>query len=414
MKLMSKSTVIAMAIVIIAALLTGCSASAEGDTEKHSEALSLIVGNHLCSRELNLNSPTILNAVSETIASYGFISVVSVDGSPSLLAADSYDIPEQYKKASKEKLKADAENKARELMMQVSEVKADDREVDTLEAIRIAVRSFASVPETANKTLIIVDTGWSTTGLVNFENNILGADPQAIADMLAEKEAIPDLSNITIIWQQMGDVAEPQQELSPKQRITLENIWKAIIERGGGTFECSPEVPNNDVIGGSLPEVSAIKLPEEEPVKFDAETMTVSDTLFSEPVFFTEEQIQFKGDSDAYVDPGKAKNCIEPIAEYMNAKPDFTILLIGTTAGDTDSQYVRDLSYARANAVKNSLVGMGVSETRIVVVGLGNCDPWHIYGVGTSGELAAQNRKVVMISTDDEMAGKILSEYERG
>ena len=408
MKLMIKSTVIVMAIVIISALLTGCSASAERDTEDHSEALSLVVGNHLCSRELNLNSPTILNAVSETIASYGFISVVSVDGSPSLLAADSYDIPEQYKKASKEKLKADAENKARELMLQVNEVKADDREVDTLEAIRIAVRSFASVPETANKTLIIVDTGWSTTGLVNFENNILSADPQAIADMLAEKEAIPDLSNITIIWQQMGDVAEPQQELSPKQRIALENIWKAIIEKGGGIFKCSPEVPNNDVIGGSLPEVSAIKLPE------DAETMTVSDALFSEPIFFTEEQIQFKGDSDAYVDPRKAKNCIEPVAEYMNAKPDFTILLIGTTAGDTDSQYVRDLSYARANAVKNSLVGMGVSETRIVVVGLGNHDPWHIYGAGTSGELAAQNRKVVMISTDDEMAGKILSEYERG
>lgn len=200
----------------------------------------------------------ILDAVSETIADYGFISVVSVDGPPSLVAADSYDIPEQYKKASESKLRADAKNKAHNLMMQVVGVRADDGEVDTLEAIRIAVRSFDSAEEMADRKIIVVDTGWCTTGLMNFGNNLLNGDPEAVAKMLDER---------------------------------------------------------NDV---------------------------------------------------------------------------------------------RELSKARADAVKRSLLEMGVEEERVVTTGLGNGDPWHIYGVGTKGDLAAQNRKVVMLGADSDEAAEIM------
>ena len=87
---------------------------------------------------------------------------------------------------------------------------------------------------------------------------------------------------------------------------------------------------------------------------------------------------------------------------------DFTLLLAGTTAGDENSDFAKRLSYDRANAVKNTLVSLGVREERIVTAGLGSGDPWHIYGVGESGDLAAQNRKVVLMSTESDDAALIL------
>lgn len=409
MKRMRKAAAI-FAAGVISTLLTGCSDDMHVKTDSNPKALSIVVGNHMCSRELNLNSPMIMETVSDTIGNYGFISIVGVDGSPSLIAADDYDIPEQYKNAAETKLHADAQKKAHSLMMQLGEVRADDCEVDTLKALQMAVRSFDAVPETADRTIIVVDTGWSTTGLLDFSNHLLNGEPEAIAEMLDEKNAIPDMQGVTVKWQQMGDVAAPQQELSQSQVFMLEEIWRAVIEKGGGIFEHSDIPPNNGTIGGSLPEVSVIELPWEEPVKFDIKN-TAS---FEEPVFFSEEQIRFYGDSDRYKDPEKAMDCIEPVAEYMLANTDFRLLLAGTTAGDEDSKYVRELSYARANAVKNSLVEMGVPETRIFVAGLGNSDPWHIYGVGTEGALAAQNRKVVMISADAREAVLIQQKYGGG
>lgn len=410
MKNLIKVYALLAAGLIMMCTITGCSDKKQVIAEDTQDALAIVVGNHLCSKELNLNSPLIMDAVSDTIGNYGFISVISVDGLPSLIAADSYDIPEQYKNAAKSKLRADAENKAHNLMMKISEVKADDSEVDTLEALRTAVRSFASAEEGASRKIIVVDTGWSTTGLLDFGNNLINAEPSAVAEMLAEKDAIPDLTGTTVIWQQLGDVAEPQQELSPGQTLALEAIWQAIIEKGGGSFKCSATVPNEGSVGGSLPGVSTIELQMEEPVKFDESKVETEEISFDAPVIFGEEQIQFKGDSDEFVDIEKALSCIRPVADYMNGHPGFNLLLVGTTAGDEDNQYVRELSYARASAVKKTLVELGISEDRIMVKGLGNHDPWHIYGVGTEGELAAQNRKVVMISAEAEEAVKLLDE----
>ena len=52
--------------------------------------------------------------------------------------------------------------------------------------------------------------------------------------MLEEREALPDLTGITVYWLGMGQVAEPQEKLNPKQTKNLEEIWKAVIEASGG------------------------------------------------------------------------------------------------------------------------------------------------------------------------------------
>ena len=111
----------------------------------------------------------------------------------------------------------------------------------------------------------------------------------------------------------------------------------------------------------------------------------------------TEEQVRFLGDSAEFADPDAARGVIRPIAEYLKAHPAFRLLLIGTTAGDGDTEYARALSEQRAEAVRQALIALGANPEQITARGLGSQDPWHIPGAGTDGPLAAQNRKVVLL-----------------
>ena len=165
---------------------------------------------------------------------------------------------------------------------------------------------------------------------------------------MEEKDEIPDFTGITVVWQQMGDVALPQQDLSQTQRKRLQEIWGGIVERGGGTF--------------------------------------------------------------AYLDEDEAVATIQPIADYLLEHEQITVLLAGTTAGDEDSDYTMTLSQKRADAVRSTLVQLGVDESRIVTMGLGSSDPWHVYGAGYEGSIASGNRKVVLLDASSDTAKEILSE----
>ena len=48
-----------------------------------------------------------------------------------------------------------------------------------------------------------------------------------IVDMLKEREALPDLSGITVYFLGMAQVEAPQEKLTPKQSNNLTSIWKA-------------------------------------------------------------------------------------------------------------------------------------------------------------------------------------------
>lgn len=85
-------------------------------------------------------------------------------------------------------------------------------------------------------------------------------------------------------------------------------------------------------------------------------------------------------------------------------------MLAGTTAGDEDSDYTMTLSKKRADAVRETLIHLGVDESRIVSVGLGSNNPWHVYGAGYEGSIAASNRAVVLLDASCDTAKEILSE----
>ena len=402
-------TIICLAVSAVG--FTGCGSRTSAEEESGMDAVCYAIAPTANSQGLNFNSPLVQDTIFDTILDYGYVSVVLVDGKPELIAADSYDIDDQYKKASKNILKTDARAKATALINYMEDQIANNAQVDYLEGLRMAVRSLSSLKGYDSKTIVVIGTGLSTQGTLNFKNNLLSVEPEDVLDQLEEKDEIPDFTGITVVWQQMGDVASPQQDLSQTQRKRLQEIWGGVVERGGGTFEYDDIMANPVNTQASYPTVDTVDLPTETPVDFDAAMFDTEDeSPLEEPVMLTEEQVSFVPDKSIYLNEKKAMETIQPIADYLAAHKQITVLLAGTTAGDQDSDYTMTLSQKRADAVKNSLIQLGVDESRIVAVGLGSNDPWHVYGAGFEGSIASGNRKVVLLDASSDTAQKILSE----
>lgn len=391
-----------------ALLLTGCAGSKPASQEP--KAVCFAVANTANSQGLNLGSTLVQDTVRDTIEGYGCISVVNIDGSPEVIFAESFDIPEQYKQASAQKLKADAQANAAGFLVSLGGVIADDPEVDYLEGLRLAVRSMDSMQSGGDRTIVMLGTGLSTAGTLNFGNNLLSAEPEVLVQMLAERKEIPDLTGIRVVWQQLGDVAAPQKPLSQSQRLRLQEIWQGIVERGGGSFQCS-DMMAVPAAGADYPAVSVVELAPEAPIAFAPEEIPEAAPL-STPIMLTEEQVTFVGDRADYLRPKEAEETITPIAEMLQRNPEITILLVGTTAGDATNAYTLKLSQSRAETVRDTLIALGISGDRIQTLGMGASDPWHISGAGTEGSFAAANRKVVILDAASETAKELVKNEE--
>lgn len=401
-------------VFILSGTLAGCSKGSADHASDKKTAVCFVVGGHANSQGLNMNSPLVQDTVYNTIRNYGFIGVVSVDGKPEAVHAASYDIDAKYKSASAEKLDMDARSKASNVIVSMQNVVANDPEVDYLAALRQATRLLSPLEGYDSRLIIVLGTGLGTTGVLDFNNNLISAEPDVVVNLLDEKLEIPDFSGITVYWQQMGDVAAPQKELTSAQRLKLQGIYGGIVEAGGGTFVYNEIIANPVNTTSQLPAVTPVELPDDTPLYFDPvafeETTGEEENVFEEPVVLTEEQITFISDRAEYLYPEEAMKTLQPIAEYLIEHP-VTILLAGTTAGDTDSENTKALSLARAVTVKATLVELGVDNSRIIAVGLGSVnDPWHIWGTGYEGAAASSNRKVVLLDADSVTAKTILEQ----
>lgn len=394
-------------VIALVSTLAGCSGNGvKAPAEK--AAVCYVIANTANSKGLNFNSPLVQDTVYSTVRNYGFISVVNADGKPEIVHATSYDLEDKYKSASEEKLDMDARSKATNIILSMQSIMADDPEVDYLESLRLAVRTLSSLEGYDSKTIVLMGTGLSTTGVMNFSNNLISAEPEMVINLLNEKSEIPDFKGITVYSQQLGDVAAPQQELTSAQRIKLEKIYGGIVETGGGNFVYNEIIANPVDDTKQYPTVTPVKLPSDAPISFE-EVVFEEENIFEEPVFLTEEKIGFVADKDVFLNPSEASETLRPVAEYLASHPSISIVLAGTTAGDSDSDFTLTLSRKRAETVKNALIDLGVSADRIITIGLGSeKDPWHVYNAGYDGAAASGNRKVVLLDASSERAASIL------
>ena len=395
-------------VITLSAVFTGCNKTEE-PIEKN--AVCYVVANTANSQGLNLQSPLVQDTIYSTILNYGYISVVNADGVPEVVLAQSFDIDAKYKNASKDKLAMDARSKATNLINGMHNIVANDPEVDYIEALRLAVRSLSSLEGFDSKRIVVLGTGLSTTGVIDFKNNLISAEPEVVVELLKEKSEIPNFADITVYWQQLGDVAAPQEALTTAQKNKLQKIYGLLVENSGGTFVYNDIMANPVNESVEYPSVTPVEFPEDTPIAFEADTLNIEDDkAFQEPQVLNESKVEFVADKSDYLYPDKAVENIRPVAEYLIQHKTVSLLLIGSTAGDLTNESTLKLSQDRAEAVKRTLVELGVEENRIITKGMGSSDPWHVPNVGYEGAAASSNRKVVLLDSRTATAQSIIEE----
>ena len=197
----------ALLIIIISMSLCGCSNTVE-DTPL---ALSIVVGAHSNAGSIPLNAETVTSQLYQVAQTQGNITIIRADGAPAVVFQTT--IPELPTDGlSENKQKAIAGEYVGQLQAVLDQLSAEVPEVDTLEAIRLGASALSK--DEKNKVLLVLDTGLSSTGYLDFTQGLLNAEPEAIVAALDEAEALPELKGMSVLWASCGRTAAPQPSLS--------------------------------------------------------------------------------------------------------------------------------------------------------------------------------------------------------
>lgn len=400
-----------VAFILILGSLTGCKENDNQNDTLKKQAVAFLIANTGNSQGINLESQLVQDTVYDVIRHDGYILILNVDGVPDMAYSKEFEV--DNKGGSEAKHDLDARILTNDVLTCMKSVIANDPETDYMASLQLASRALNSLSgEYDSKSVIILGTGLSSAGVLNFQNNVLSADPKSIVDMLADRKEIPDMSSLSVYWQQLADTKAPQRDLNSMQKQKLQDIYTAIIEAGGGTlkFDDSLPVTAEDT---NYPTVTPIDIPDETPMVFDSTDINTEEDLFEEPIALTEEQLHFVGDKAEFLeDTQEVLNVLEPIATYMKERNE-SILLVGTTAGDTDDKKTLQLSYERAKCLKNVLVqNLNVDEKQCKAIGVGSHGPWHVSGLDPQKQESAVNRRVFLLKADSEIAQSILKEEQ--
>ena len=400
-----------LAVLIIVSMFSGCGSVSETPT-----SVAVVIGNHDNSKTLPIQSSEVTSLITEAASTFGSVSIIVADGNPFCEASFRISAPSKSG-LSDNKLRQIAEEQSASILQLLSQSYAVTAEVDTLDAISLAARSLKDEPDKNNKYILILDTGLSTTGSLNFTNNLIESDADILCEQLVELKAIPDLEDISVIWIGLGDTATPQQDLSPRQLKNLKTIWDAILTEGEAKTVYFSSVLSGGVISTQqLPSVSTVNLLSEPEILYEFEGTDISELEFPDVIIFNEERVAFIGDSSEFIDKSAAMDAIIPVAEYLITHPQFEVLIIGTTASlPSDPDYCLRLSQERADAVRDTLVELGVDSSQLQTIGLGyQYDPWHISDLnsdGTQNQNAGKNRKVVLLDAMSSTAKSLKGAY---
>lgn len=378
--------------------LVGCGSAG---LETNPTALSIVMGIHRNFPKLTFTSNNIQSAIYNACYSYGEISTITVEGTPSQCGA--YEITKPDKSITDTKRKQLARQNTNSIIYDCSLAKSTTVETDTLSALQLSANALQS-SSCSEKQMLIYDSGLCTSGLLDqTSNNVLAADPSIIVEKLSDMHSLPNLNGVKIKWVGLACVSGKQDEIPDSYKHKIETLWSEIIKASGGTVDFDPMPVSGDEADG-LPNVSTVAFAKDSlDIDFSA------NSAMSSPIKFDEETIKFIADSAEFVDLKAADEALKPIAEMLKDNSDLNIIIAGTTASVGDG-YV--LSMKRAEACKEALVSMGVNAMQIECIGLGcseNC--LHIDDIDSKGHLieeyAKLNRAIYIFSSTSDTANQI-------
>ena len=382
MKKLFRKMAALLAGALTAAVLTGCGMF-PSQTEQPTATDTVLLmtqGDGMPALNKDEDVEEFLSCVNTTLG--GSASLVITDGNPQVIGPVRFD---EEKANSVQQEKTD-KKKSAEVAEMLKSAAASTPETDLISALSLAARLAAS-GTAEDKQIVIRHSGVNTAdSLPMQELDLVSSDITDLIDQLDAEALIPDLQGVKIHFFGLGDVAGSQQALSKKQVKWLQSFWQSFFERSGAEVTFHADIVSGNALtnGHSVTPVTPA-----EGVNF---------------VKFSSKKVEFKPDSDDFLDEETARSAIAEVAAQMKEASAHYIIAGSTAKVDNPTQDgPARLSLLRAQAVRQVLVDAGVDAERLTCVGLGN----EVTSVRDMQE-EANNRAVYLVAEGQAQADEFM------
>ena len=404
---MKKIIALVLALILVGATFTGCSGRVSNEETSNTV---YIVGRHANAQPPAINNSTIESSVQSAIDNNTLLSVIELDGSPSVEKDNlfTFNLKKNVSSTIKKKYVSKMTNKVIETFNNLTPKVA---EVDILKAIEIAANELNSSDANTDYAKHIVV---QTTGLIDMTKfNILSSKETVdeVIEQLSAKQALPNLEGITIDWYNLNQVSGEQKELTAEMEATNEYLWGTLIAKAGGKVDFKSDNAIADDRTNYDVGVSVIPVIED--------SLNVEEYNKDSSVVFTTDEIAFKSDSVEFVDEEQASQAVMKIVNYMLYNKDYNLLLAASTATVPPQNKCESFSKKRAEAVKSLIISRSnnqIDSSRITTIGMGYENPYHVSDASKNGSLieekAKQNRAVYAMNKDSIEAKQLCENFD--
>lgn len=409
---MKKIIALALAFILVGATFTGCSGKVSNEETSNTV---YIVGRHANAQPPAINESTIESSVQSAIDNNTLLSVIELDGNPTVEKDNrfKFNLKKNVSSTIKKKYVSKMTNKVIETFNNLTPKVA---EVDILKAIEIAANELNSSDANTDyaKHIVVYSTGVQTTGLIDMTKfNILSSKETVneVVEQLSAKQALPNLEGITIDWYNLNQVSGEQKEFTAKMESNNEYLWGTLIAKAGGKVDFKSDNATADDRTNYDVGVSVVPVTED--------SLNVQEYNKDSSVVFTTDEIAFKSDSVEFVDEKQASQAVTKIINYMLYNKDYNLLLAASTATVPPQNKCESFSKKRAEAVKSLIISRSdnqIDSSRITTIGMGYENPYHVSDTSKNGSLieekAKQNRAVYAMNKDSTEAKQLMAQFE--
>lgn len=408
---MKKIIALVLALILVGATFTGCSGKVSNEETSNTV---YIVGRHANAQPPAINESTIESSVQSAIENNTLLSVIELDGSPSVEKDNrfTFNLKKNVSSTIKKKYVSKMTNKVIECFENLTPKVA---EVDILKAIEIAANELNSSDANTDyaKHIVVYSTGVQTTGLIDMTKfNILSSSKETVnevVEQLSAKQALPNLDGITIDWYNLNQVSGEQKELTGEMKANNEYLWETLIAKAGGKVDfksdnaTATDMTNYDVGVSVVPVIE--------------DSLNIEEYNKDSSIVFTTDEIAFKSDSVEFVDEEQASQAVTKIINYMINNKDYNLLLAASTATVPPQNKCESFSKKRAEAVKSLIISRSdIDSSRITTIGMGYENPYHVSDTNKNGSLieekAKQNRAVYAMNKDSIEAKQLCENFD--
>jgi hypothetical protein len=349
--------------------------------------------------------------VGHAVATEGIVTLVTLDGCPRRVFKGQFAKPNQAANAAKAKAAA-----VEKVGAYFARTEAVCHGSDLASALALA-RDSLSENATGYARILVLDSFLPDSGPINLTiPGVFLTDPDSYVAALRRFRALPDLAGFDVELSGVGYTTAPQAPLGPGYRSILKDLFLAVFAATGAN-----SVVISDAVLEGLPPATAFTVnptvlpseadfPEGGPTgSAGADGSGGTFVVIAEPVVLTypdDSRLQFRPDTAELAYPDQARAHLAPLAQWLADRPGRQIEVAGTCATGCDqADPAANLSYLRAEAIRQTLADLGGDLDRMTAVGLGvvNDPPIPLDAAGRpdlASPEASQNRSVRFTLTD--------------